>query len=145
MAAGCEAEVFVVSEGVFVAARRVRAFLPHLVPASAGDVEVQLAELLNEHQDPETEAQLRAVFAEDAALQMFLDAVLDDAPRFRPPQVVRQTKREAGFSPLPGLQVPPDPDQYCCPEGDFEWYSPGVGTRVPPCPTPTHISPLRPC
>jgi hypothetical protein len=28
--------VFVASEGVFAAARRVRAFLPHLVPASPG-------------------------------------------------------------------------------------------------------------
>ena len=137
--------MFVVSEGVFAAARRVRAFLPHLVPASAGDVDVQLAELLNGNQDPDTEAQLLAVFAQDAALEMFLDAVLDDAPRFRPPQVVLQTKWKGGFSPLPGSQVPPDPDQYCCPEGDFQWYSSGVGTPVPPCPTPAHVSPLLPC
>lgn len=123
------------SEGVFAAARRVRAFLPDLVPAAHVLVDGQLAELLNGDWGPATEAELRAVLEQRPATAMFLDSVLDDAPRFRPPRVVEQQLRAVGYEPLPGSHVPPDPDMYRCPLGDYEWFSPGLGVPVPPCPT----------
>jgi hypothetical protein len=115
-------------------------------------VDGRLAALLNGDRGPDTEAELRAVFGEHPATAMFLDAVLDDAPLFRPPQVVEQQVRAAGhgpqrgtgYGPLAGDRVPPGAERYCCPSGDFEWFRPGVSTPVPVCPTPDH-GPLRPC
>lgn len=128
---------------MFAAARRVRAYLPALVGQEEHPViDAMISGLLNGHAGPDVEARLRAVFSQDPVLEMFLDAVLADEPRFRPPQVVDQLARTAGFSLLAGDHVPPATDRYCCPGGDFEWFCPGVGTPIPKC--PTH-GPLGPC
>lgn len=106
-------------------------------------MDARLALVLNGDLGPDAEVRLRGVFASDPVLEMFLDAVLDDAPWFRPPRVVDQQVRAAGYGPLAGDLVPPAADLFCCPRGDVEWFSPGVGTPVPEC--ASHHLRLRPC
>lgn len=106
-------------------------------------MDAELADLLNGERGPDTEDRLRAVLEQYPTTAMFLDAVLDDEPLFRPPQIDKQQLRDASYSPLPGQHRPPAANKYCCPQGDCEWFSPRVGTPVPSC--PTHHVALESC
>lgn len=127
-------------EGVFAAAKCIRPYLEELLGSDAPTVDEELAHLLNSGgRDESVARQLRALLEERPETSMFLDAVLDDAPDFRPPQhqpVVLKAVKADGFNPLAGNHTPTSAKRYRCPVGDdYKWWSPGVGTPVPECPT----------
>ena len=121
--------------GVLEAARAIRPYLPKFVnPAIAADVDAELAGLLARAAGGEdVEGRLWAVLKANEATRVFLDRVLDDAPDFRPPQVVSElTSRYCG---MPGEPSPVPADKFGCPHGDYVWYRPEVGVPVEHCPT----------
>ena len=68
-------------------------------------------------------------------LRAFLEAVLEDAPEYRPPQV-QPSSLKTSYSGLPGDTQPVEADKYRCPKlNDYVWYRPSVGVPVPECPT----------
>lgn len=131
------------SEGVYEAARCIRPYLPTLAPEDHDSVDAELAALLNDPQQADTETRLVALLEQRPATAMFMDAVLDDAPEYRPPQVVEEVLFAGGYSPPPGQHKPPPALKYCCPHDDYKWFIPRVGTPVPSC--PTHHVALSPC
>jgi len=129
-------------EGVLEAARAVRPYLAEFMDSAvAADVDAELARLLATAAGGEdVEGRLRAVLEADEATGVFLERVLEDAPDFRPPQVVSElTSRYSG---LPGDPSPVRADKFRCPYGDYVWYRPEVGVPVRPC--PTHHCALEP-
>lgn len=121
-------------EGVLEAARAIRPYLRDLVgPAEAGTFDRRIADLLTGPADvAATVAALRALLAGHEDTAWFLGRVLADRPLYRPPyqQSVpqRDISRPAGDPGAIGA------DRYVCPAGDYVWYRPDVGTRVPNCP-----------
>jgi hypothetical protein len=84
--------------------------------------------------------ELQALLASHEGTAAYLDAVLEDAPGFRPPQLQLGPLR-ADYSGLPGESLPVEADRYVCPVlNDYVWYRPSVGVPVPEC--PTHRVPL---
>jgi hypothetical protein len=129
-------------EGVRAAARAVRQFLPELVGAEAAEVDAEVAALLArpaEHE--ETGEQLRELLERREATSVFLAAVLDDEPYFRPLQVqpgapdsFSYSGPAGGYSGLPGLGGYGGTPKYSCPRGDFDWWQ--LADEDPPrCPT----------
>jgi hypothetical protein len=122
-------------EGVLEAACAVRPYLAEFVgPAVAADVDAELAGLLvSTAGGDDVEAGLRTVMQAHEATRIFLQRVLEDAPDFRPPQVVSAlTKRYSG---LPGQSSPVPADKFRCPYNDYVWYRPEVGVPIEHCPT----------
>ena len=128
-------------EGVWEAARCVRPYLVELLgPVAAVAVDAELARLLNDRADGEDVGErLREVLDAHDATGVFLARVLDDAPAYRPPGLSGRSKSYQG---LAGDPQPVGADRFACPCGDYVWYLPEVGTRVPQC--PTHRCPLEP-
>jgi hypothetical protein len=125
-----------VDKGLWEAACSLRQFLGDmLTDEQAANVDAELAGLLERAgRGEDVEAPLRAVLERHRATSVFLDMVLDDAPDFRPPEVVSETTR--GFQGLPGQSQPiPPVGKFCCPHGDYVWYRLAVGARPPSCPT----------
>ena len=129
-------------EGVLEAARVIRWYLPELVGPDADEVDLQLAELLGTVASEDMEAQIRAVLESHIGTRVFLEAVLEDTPKYRPPQVKTGSARTWGYSPLPGEAGVIPADKFYCPEGDYVWYRQAVGAPVPAC--KTHHRPLVP-
>lgn len=129
-------------EGVLEAARAVRPYLAEFVgPSVATDVDAELAGLLAAAAGgDDVEDRLRAVLEAREATSVFLERVLEDAPNFRPPQVVSELTRR--YIDLPGEPPPVPADKFCCPHGDYVWYRPEVGVPVPHC--QTHHCALEP-
>jgi hypothetical protein len=63
----------------------------------------------------------------------FLRRVLNDKPLYRPPY--QQTDDPREIVSTAGDPGPVAADRYACPEDDYVWYRPDVGTPVPACPT----------
>jgi hypothetical protein len=125
-----------VSEGVFAAARRVRPYLSELVGPDARDFDAQLARVLNEERPGlDSERRVRELLGRRLETSMFLEAVLDDEPFFRPPKWRTDELKAAGYAPPPGSHRPPPADLFRCPRGDFEFLRPDVGSPVPECPS----------
>jgi hypothetical protein len=125
-----------VDEGLWEAARSARPYLGETLEAEqAAKVDGQLADLLARAAAGEdVDKPLRAVLEEHPATSVFLEMVLDDAPHFRPPEVVSETTR--GYKGLPGQPQPiPPVGKFRCPHGDYVWYRMAVGARPPNCPT----------
>jgi hypothetical protein len=124
-------------EGVRAAARSVRQFLPELVGAAeAGAVDAEIADLLNRPAGGrESLERLREVLESREGTAEFLDAVLDDDPRFRPPQVRPGATRSFGYTGLPGDPRYVGAPMYHCPEGnDYNYWQ--LEDEAPPlCPT----------
>jgi len=124
-------------EGVRAAARAVRQFLPDLVgPEEAGAVDAEIAGLLNRPEGGrESLEQLREMLENREGTAAFLDAVLDDDPHFRPPQVRPGGMKSFGYNPMAGNIGSVAAPKYYCPEGnDFDWWQLGDEPR-PLCPT----------
>jgi hypothetical protein len=123
-------------EGVLEAARVIRWYLPELVGPAAEEVDLQLAGLLAAMAGGEdVKVRVRAVLEGHVGTRVFLEAVLEDAPEYRPPQVKSGSHRTAGYSPLPGDPGPIPADKFYCPDGDYVWYQQAVGVPVPECKT----------
>ena len=122
-------------KGLREAARSVRPYLDEMLGAVlAAEVDATLARLFARAADgQDVEEPLRTVLEQHPATSVFMERVLDDAPQFRPPQVLSETTR--GYSGLPGHPSPIAADKFCCPSEDFVWYQAEVGMRVPRCPT----------
>jgi hypothetical protein len=124
--------------GVLAAARGIRPYLVELVgPADAMGVDAEIAGLLAIDDDLTGRAQqLREVLERRVETRMFLQAVLDDAPDFRPPQWQDTVLKGEGYAGLAGDHGPVSAPLYRCPEkDDYDWRRPAVGTPVPVCPT----------
>ncbi|WP_166351012.1 hypothetical protein [Phytoactinopolyspora limicola] len=122
-------------EGVVAAARAVRWYLPELVGPVAGQIDETLAELLAEEWDEDVGVRLRQVMERAEGTSAFLEAVLDDTPDFRPPQVRSRTLKSDAYDGLPGLVGQVEAPMFHCPAGDYDWWRPAVGTPIPKCPT----------
>lgn len=119
-------------EGVREAACAVRPYLTDFMNRkAAAELDAELAQLLNSTGD--VAERLRAVLDAHDDTRFFLERVLDDAPRFRPPQVIPPKMR--GYGGLPGQGGPVDSEKFRCPNGDYTWYRPEVGVDVGSCPT----------
>jgi hypothetical protein len=120
-------------DGVRAAARSVRQFLPELVGPEAGRLDTAIAGLLA---DPGSDDRLRRLLDRHEGTRAFLGAVLDDAPRFRPPQARPATTKDAGYSALPGRIGPLAAPRFRCPDGDdYDWWQLSVTDPVPACAT----------
>ena len=122
--------------GILEAARAVRPYLSELVGPAAGQLDTRIAALLNESAtgaaDPDA---LRVLLDAEAATRIFLQAVLDDAPYFRPPEVQFDVRR-TGYQKPPGkMNTVLHLGKYICPGGDYVWYRLSESAAVPPCPT----------
>lgn len=124
--------------GILEAARAIRFYLPELLGQNSTEVDVKLARLLAEAERGEnvTDA-LRVLLAKDATTNNFTKRVLEDPPFFRPPRV------QSLGAPRGGEQLVGDPfvqaNKYICPEHDYVWYLPEVGTPIPDCPSHPHL------
>lgn len=124
------------TEGVTEAARSVRPYLAELVGPAAAEIDGRLATLLAAAAaGADVEADLQELLESHEGTAVYLEAVLDDPPGFRPPQVQISPAR-ADYSGLPGESLPVAADRYVCPVlADYVWYRPSVGVPVPACPT----------
>jgi hypothetical protein len=126
----------VTAEGVQEAARCVRPYLPELIGPDAAKVDAQLAELLvAAAQGEDVAMELRAALESYEGTRAFLEAVLENAPEYLPPQL-QSSALKTSYSGLPGDIQPVEADKYRCPKlNDYVWYRPSVGVPVPECPT----------
>lgn len=123
------------------AARAVRPYLAALTGPRAGALDAKLAQgLAASHAGQDATAFLRTVLESDDVTSAFLEAVLADAPKHRPPDL--QPANPRGAPADTGMQLPPGDvgpvlhaGKWACPLGDYVWYRPAIGTPVPPCPT----------
>ncbi|MDN3024996.1 hypothetical protein [Streptomyces sp. S.PB5] len=123
-------------EGLLEAARCIRPYLSDLIGPQADSLDEDLATLLAAAHDGQDVAEpLRSLLSDYTATEAFLTQVLEDAPRYRPPQLHWAASR-GGPQPLAG-DIGPIlyAGSYACPQGDYVWYRPEVGEPVPPCPT----------
>jgi hypothetical protein len=122
--------------GVLEAARAIRPYLDQLVGPAAPRLDREIAEMLR---DPAGDiARLSTVLHRNEDTGWFVDRVLADRPHFRPPYHQQVQPRDV---PGPAGQIGRIAAQrYACPEGDYVWYRPDVGTQVPEC--PDHHLPL---
>lgn len=130
-------------EGVLAAARAIRPYLADLVGPNSGSLDQQIACLLNAAPgQAETADRLRTLLDADEETKWFLAEVLRDAPAYRPPYCQHRYLRHSEGTGLPvgdpGLIL--SAGAYRCPQGDYDWYQPDVGTPVGDC--PTHKIPL---
>jgi hypothetical protein len=123
-------------EGVLAAARVIRPFLPGLVGPAAGDLDGRIAALLDRAgQGEDTTAELAAVLHADPAAGLFTDAVIRDAPLYRPP--AQQPRHLRVFSPAPGPPQRITAPEYQCPEPgcDARWFQLSARMQAPECET----------
>ena len=125
--------------GLVEAARCVRPYLAELLGAKeAADVDAELVQVLcTESNGERAEQRLLSIFRQHEATVEFLERVSSDAPYFRPPLVLAQKRN---YRPLEGDMSPVGADKFGCPQSDYVWYRPEVGTPPPRC--PTHASQL---
>lgn len=122
--------------GILEAARVIRPNLTELVGPAAEELDARIAELLAaDAAGKDVTVELRSLFANDDATQSFLDAVLGDAPHYRPPSILPSDLRGPGFTQLAGDVAAPHANRYVCPLGDYVWYRLLVGATVPLCGT----------
>ena len=126
------------SNGVLEAGRAVRPYLQQLVgPAAAGDVDSEVAKLLaDDARGEDVTEQLRLVSTHEKARPCSLRTCSPTLRSFaRHLQVVLAPPRHRGLEPLAGDVGPVlHAGRYACPQGDFVWYSPRVGTPSRPAP-----------
>jgi hypothetical protein len=125
-------------QGVFEAARVIRSYLPMLVGPAAGELDRQIAELLNTGSPAGDCAKLRSVLDGNEATGDFLAEVLADAPEYRPLALQPGHIHRGGgdYQALAGDAVPVlHTGRFACPHGDYVWYRPTVGAEIPGCPT----------
>jgi hypothetical protein len=123
-----------VDEPVVEVSRVIRPFLRELVgQAYADELDRRIASILNGWSSENTTIELRAALESHEATRYFMEEVLEDAPDFRPPQFQPLILR--GYQPLPGEQQPTHTGKFACPQSDYIWYRPSVGTPIPVCPT----------
>ena len=123
---------------VIEAARAIRPYLGRLVDSpAAAELDRHLADALNDGSDrPATACRLRILLDGQEDTAWFLAEVLADVPRCRPPyHQSRYRQRQTGIPAPAGDPGPVDAARYTCPQGDWVWYRPDVGTPVPACGT----------
>jgi hypothetical protein len=133
----------VCDEGVLEAGRAVRPFLAELVPPEVvAEVDADLAQLFARGSAAdELAAAVRELLEAQEGTSAFLEQVLDDAPRFRPPQIVSELADRGGemalpgYSELPGQTGPVRATKFRCPHGDYVWYRAEIGESPDRCPT----------
>jgi hypothetical protein len=123
-------------EPVVQAACQIRPYLTELVgPQAAPALDTRIASLLEVARGGEDATDsLRSLLQSDEATSEFLAEILDDAPKYRPPEWQPRTVLR-GLVDLPGDLLPMHAGKYGCPRGDYTWYRPDVGVVVPECPT----------
>ncbi|MCX4524093.1 MULTISPECIES: hypothetical protein [unclassified Streptomyces] len=130
------------TEGVYQAARSVRPHLERLVgPRVAAERDREFAQALADPPSEAGAARLLTLFGRSPATGDYLAAVLADAPRYRPPYDRAEEEPEddaRGGEALGDAGFVEAESQWVCPRGDFRWFSPELGTPVPPCATPGH-------
>lgn len=121
------------NDQVLAASRAIRPLLPKLIPAQSDQIDLQLAQLLNQNDLDETTQVDRLLEVLDAhpETKSWLDKFLEIIP-----------STERGFSGLPGNPSLADATCYICPIGnDYTWYR-EANEEIPLC--PTHLVRLIP-
>ena len=122
------------TEDILDAARTIRPYLGDLLETeSAKEIDGQLAHLLAKANSGQP--------VENLILELLAahEATRDWMNRFLLNR--QQPEHQRTFSPLPGRVSPLiNAPKYVCPQGDYVWYRPRVGTIPPLC--PTHNLPL---
>jgi hypothetical protein len=123
--------------GLLEAARAIRPYLAELVGPAAASYDGQIAELLaSASSGRDVTDQLRTLLNGNEATSSYVDAVLADAPRYRPPAVQPSRLRDQHYQGLPGDVGPiMHAGEYRCPQGDYVWYRPASGVAIESCPT----------
>jgi len=128
------------SDGILEAARAIRPYLDGLVGPAADELDNDIAALLTRaRRGEEVSASLRELMDSRPATRLFLMEVFHDRPYYRPPQI--QPDYRTSRSGTPGSHATagePEPvraDRYTCPDEDYVWYRPAIGTPIPVCPT----------
>jgi hypothetical protein len=124
-------------QGVLEAARAIRPYLATLVGPAADQLDRRIAELLNTNGDVQVAAAVSLLESNETTGD-FLAEVLADAPDYRPPELQPGYVRRGGgeYRALAGDAAPVlHAGKYTCPQGDYVWYQPAVGTPIPDCPT----------
>ncbi len=109
-------------------ARAIRPYLSRLVGNDWQAIDGQIGRLLERAESgDEVDAELTELIDATPATQAWADKFLNrSAPK-------RRVQRS--FQPLPGDATPIMAQRFVCPEGDYVWYRPSVGTPIPRCPT----------
>jgi hypothetical protein len=126
-------------DGVLEAGRAIRPYLVQLVgEKSAPTLDAEISGMLCEAaRGIDVGGRLRALLDRRRETELFLEEVLNDAPRFRPPdmQPAFASPTRRAFELLAGDVGPIlHAGRYACPGGDYVWYRPSVGAPVPDCP-----------
>jgi hypothetical protein len=126
-------------DGVLESARAIRPYLEDLVGPGAHELDERIAGLLAAAaRGEDVSTDLWTLLESDEATSAFLEAVLADAPVYRPPAVQPDFRRRSDrtYQPLAGDVAPVmHAGKFACPRGDYVWYRPAVGVPVPSCPT----------
>jgi hypothetical protein len=118
--------------GVLEAARLVRGRLPVLVGPAAADVDTRLATLLGSSSIPDDVAgPVEALLRRYPGTAGFLEMVLADSPRYRPPEMQDSAFRGGGSRLAGDVGQIAHAGRYRCLRGDFVWYRPEVGAPWP--------------
>lgn len=120
-------------EDVLEGARCIRPFLADLIEHEAGDVDDQLAKLLVTKDQPrrKTSERVLKVLRDRDATDKWIKQFLE----IKAAQKSQSIQLHELFSPLPGDPRGVPAARFECPNGDYVWYRPSVGTPVPHCPT----------
>lgn len=134
--------------GIVAASRIVRSVLDDLVgPAAAPGMDAEIGRLLSDvGRRPGAASDLQDLLNSQDGTSSFLEGVLDDAPRYRPPEYQASSTRSVDRATYKGLDgdgtVVLHAGKFSCPHGDFDWYRPGVDADIISC--KSHGSPLLP-
>lgn len=109
-------------------ARAIRPYLSSLVGNDAPAIDRQIGTLLERAESgDEVDVELAELIDAAPATQAWADQFLN-----RP---APERRAQRSFQPLPGDATPIMAQRYVCPEGDYVWFRPSVGTPIPRCPT----------
>jgi len=116
------------SDDILECARSIRPLLRDVVGKNANDLDTQLATLLSA-EDQSVDI-LHLLASRESTREWMTEFLKIKSSQSGQPSLVQWS-----YSPLPGHQDNIPAGKFECPEGDYVWYQPSVGTAVPLCPT----------
>ena len=125
------------TNSVLAAARAIRPYLSSLVGADAVTVDREITALLiNARDGADVEEALLNLLRRYPATHSWAAAFMQHG---HPPEIDDPVTKD--FGP-PGIPSPVPARKYCCPGGDYDWWTSRIGEPVPTC--PSHSLPLQP-
>jgi len=124
--------------GILATAKAIRPYLADLTGPGASALDEAIADALNGRAgQADMTARVQSLLEARETTKWFMREVLRDAPHYRPPY--HQPRHQSQSRGIPMIPAEPDPIWHAgahqCPQGDYIWYRPAIGTPVPDCPT----------